>query len=87
MRRLLNSDTETDTGFVVTSFKKEESSHYYVEAQVRIYDCVRSITLDFDCYDRADTVKRLAKINILIEELEIFRAKLEDAAKVPKFYY
>lgn len=64
-----------------------------VDATLYLTDCDRTITLEFDCYKREHTAKRIAKIDGLISELIAFKLALCDAEnaladkKTAKFYY
>jgi hypothetical protein len=77
-----------------TSYGKDPE-YGYVDADISISDCHRSIVLDFSMHDKKDAAQRLAKIDQLIVDLVKFQTALkqatadfikqkEDAAKKPK---
>jgi hypothetical protein len=51
-----------------------------VDANVSISDCNRQVQLDFSMYKKEDAKVKLAKINVIIEELSKFKEQLELAA-------
>lgn len=58
-----------------------------VTAEVMITDCSKVICLDFDCQEQRHIDKRIAKVDILINELTKFRDALESCKKSKKYYY
>jgi hypothetical protein len=48
-----------------------------VDGHVTISDCNRQVQLDFSMYKKEDAKAKLAKINVLIEELSKFKEQLE----------
>lgn len=77
-----------------TSYGKEPE-YGYVDADISISDCHRSIMLDFSIHEKKDVAQRLAKIDQLIVDLVKFQTALkqasadyikkkEEAAKKPK---
>jgi len=43
------------------------------EGTITLSDCSRRINLDFSVYDVKDLDKRIAKLNLLLEEISVFR--------------
>jgi hypothetical protein len=50
-----------------------------VDGHVTISDCNRQVQLDFSMYKKEDAKAKLAKINVIIEELSKFKEQLEHA--------
>jgi hypothetical protein len=50
-----------------------------IDASISIQDCNRSIHLEFGVYEKKDIQAKLAKINLLIEELIRFKAAFHKA--------
>jgi hypothetical protein len=50
------------------------SDDQVIDASISIQDCNRSIHLEFGVYEKKDIQAKLAKINLLIEELLRFKA-------------
>ena len=60
---------------------------YDIEAEVKFYDCSRSVVLDFHCYERKDIANRIEKANTLLKEITEFRDALVACNTKPKLYY
>lgn len=64
---------------------------YTVDAALRVADCHRVITLDFDCEKQAHIKKRVDKLQTLITELEGMKQALLEVDKnlnnKRKFFY
>lgn len=92
VRKWLNKVTHHSTGFIYTHIETSKDSQN-VNASVKIADCDRVITIDFDCWDwrKAQYVKdfnnSLRKLDILIDTLIQFREDYVAAfeEKVQKF--
>lgn len=77
------SDSHEEFGSISWYVTNEKEYRYGIDAEVRITDCYKEVTLDFACTpDRMH--KRLKKIDTLIESLERFRASMQKAAKQEK---
>lgn len=62
-----------------------------VEAELKISDCDKIIALDFNCNNLKHLTKRVAKLDVLIEELNKMRSALllaekEAIAKSKRYY-
>ena len=77
-----------------TSYGKEPQ-YGYVDADISISDCHRSVMLDFNINEKKDVAQKLAKIDQLIVDMVKFQTALkqasadfikqkEEAAKKPK---
>jgi len=74
------SDDEHETGSICWYIEKNEDADFLtVNSSVKIYDCNRSVSLDFDCLDLEDIEGRVAKVDVLIEELTKLRGALLEA--------
>jgi hypothetical protein len=62
-----------------TSYGKDPE-YGYVDADISISDCHRSIVLDFSMHDKKDAAQRLAKIDQLIVDMVKFQTALKQAA-------
>lgn len=61
-----------------------------INSELVITDCSNTIVLDFDCEKKAHIPKRIAKLDVLIDELSKMKAALvqaENETKKKKFYY
>lgn len=62
----------------------------FIEAELILTDCYKSINLEFNCYKARHIGKRIAKLDVLIQELGLFRVALVQAqleSKPKKFCY
>lgn len=83
----LDPEHVTETGSICWSIDDTYCSHKFsIDASIKIYDCSRSITLDFDCYTEGELSNRLKKLEVLISELTEMRELLKSCKKT-KFYY
>ena len=53
----------------------------FVEADLCLRDCVRSITLDFGFHDKGGLKKRMKKAKLLLKEVQDFHDALEAASE------
>jgi len=86
------SDDPIETGSICWVVDRDgDTSELFsqaLEANIKFYDCSRSIVLDFDCYKDTDIADRIKKADILIEELNKFRdALVANLPKPKKFHY
>ena len=58
----------------------EERDYGYVDADISISDCNRSVMLDFNINDKKDVAQKLAKIDQLIVDMVKFQTALKQAA-------
>lgn len=45
----------------------------HMHSSMKIADCSRSITLDFDCHDQSSFEKRLEKLDVMLKEVQDMR--------------
>jgi hypothetical protein len=85
------SDDPIETGSICWAVESDTSGDRFtqaVEANIKFYDCSRSVVLDFDCYKDSEVADRIKKADILIEELNKFREALVlQLPKPKKFHY
>lgn len=86
-KRFLSEDRHDETGSITYFVEKGTENYSVIQSTVKIYDCNRSISLDFDCYDYQEIDERLNKIDVLVEELTKVRDALASCKKGSKFYY
>jgi hypothetical protein len=60
-------------------------SRSVVDASITISDCSRQAQLDFGVYSKADAKAKLAKLNLIGEELRKFKEQLESAIAQAEF--
>lgn len=80
-RKWLNKDRSL-TAMVSTNFKynlKPKSYESQVDCEVKLSDCSRIVSLDFDCYSREGLEAAISKAKILEEEFKRLRESLEFA--------
>ena len=75
------SDSMGESGAVVWFLEVPEKGKFY-DAEVQIKDCSRSVTLDFSFDDDKGLRKRINKINLLIECLNLFKQRLEKCERL-----
>lgn len=81
-------DERGNLSWYVTLEDSDYSFSSYLDAELQIADCHRTITLDFACGREKDIDKRLKKVDTIISELYEFRDALEACKSKPKkFYY
>lgn len=85
-RKAFLSDNPEETGSICGR-AKIDGGYCTLEAELRIYDCNRSVTLDFDCFDLSEIPERVAKADLLIEEITKFRDALISLKPNTHFYY
>jgi hypothetical protein len=56
-----------------------------IGATITISDCSRQAQLEFDVYSKADAKAKLAKLNLIVEELRKFKEQLETAIAQAEF--
>jgi hypothetical protein len=56
-----------------------------IDATITISDCSRQAQLDFGVYSKADAKARIAKLNLIGEELRKFKEQLENAIAQAEF--
>jgi molybdate-binding protein len=56
-----------------------------VDATITVSDCSRQAQLDFGVYSKADAKARIAKLNLLGDELRKFKEQLENAIAQAEF--
>ena len=56
-----------------------------ISADITISDCSRQVSLDFCVHSKADAKAKLAKLNLLGEELRKFKEQLETAIAQAEF--
>ena len=56
-----------------------------IDATITISDCGRQVQLDFSMYKKEDAKARIAKLNLLGEELRKFKEQLESAIAKAEF--
>ena len=81
------SGREDETGSICWKVKKGTDLPYYIEGHIKIYDCSRSVTLDFDCFDKEELAERVVKANILLDEVTKLRDELVRLNTRKSFYY
>ena len=87
-RKKFLTDNPEETGSVCTKVQNSTGSYTYdIEASIKIYDCNRSVTLDFDCYNKSELPERIAKIEVLLSELLNMREALVSLNTPTKFFY
>lgn len=63
------------------------SSKSVIESSLRVADCSRSVTIEFDIYDETDSVsQRIKKVDELVRSLLLFRDALEEAGTIREEY-
>jgi hypothetical protein len=70
---------------IEASVSTSSYSRSSVEATITISDCSRQAQLDFCVYNKADAKAKLAKLNLLGEELRKFKEQLETAIAQAEF--
>jgi hypothetical protein len=78
------NDSVNETGFIIVKGKSDRqedlsehsAENLYMEAEVQISDCSKKIYLDFSVTKDSDLVKRLAKLDVLINNLVELRTHL-----------
>lgn len=81
------SDSFDESGMLswsVTVAVSQYSFRYPIEAQLRIQDCSKHITLDFDCRNTKDVDKRIDKLDRMLSALQDMRSSLVDAKEALK---
>lgn len=75
------NDSHEETGYISWYVSNEGDLTFgnVLDASIRIADCSKTVDLDFECWKDADLRKRLAKANILLDELKKFTNSLETA--------
>lgn len=92
-KKFLNNSHEEhgSVSWHVTTGKDMDFYQSTCGGELRIADCYKVITLDFDCEKVSHVDKRIAKLDVLIQELQEMRAALEgvkeEAKLKTKFYY
>lgn len=82
IREWLNDKGDADTGAMMINLKLRDN---YLEGEVKIRDCDRSITLHLRAGDAASKKKRLKKLDKMIVALEQARDFIYEAEiKKPK---
>ena len=89
-RKWLNPISSPDTGSIKNEIALEwyipecgvgkGKPHFSLNADMTIYDCSRSICLDFGLYsnNKRDINARMKKIKMLLSEVQLFHDKLEE---------
>jgi hypothetical protein len=84
------NDLPDETGSVCWSITKDSDGigFFFSEGELKLYDCSRSVTIDFSCFYESDIDSRITKANVLLDEITKMRAALI-ALKIPKkrFHY
>lgn len=50
----------------------------YIWAKIKINDCSKHVTLDFDCHDQKSFEKRVEKLDKLVQEVQTMRKQYEE---------
>jgi len=82
-RRFISKEGD-EGGNVRWNISTGEDSLFFIEGNLHIADCNRSITLDFSVYTGVTLDGRIAKLDELIDELYLFREKLVTLERKPK---
>jgi len=85
-KTFLSNDAD-ETGSICWRVSTPTGHHLVVEADIKIYDCSRSISLDFDCWDQSQIVERIAKADVLLAEIQAFKEELVSKLPNRKFFY
>lgn len=82
------SKSADESGSIVcqieTPRQKDINSHHvlngasYIWAKIKINDCSKAVTLDFDCHDQKSYEKRIEKLDKLLEEVQTMRKQYEE---------
>ena len=83
------NDLPDETGSICWNIQKDgDGIGFFSDGELKLYDCSRSVTIDFCCYNESDLEGRITKANILITEITKMRDALL-ALQVPKkrFHY
>lgn len=83
-RKEFLNDSAEETGFIVvkcTSPREEDLETYWAknpscDAEIQIGDCSKKVFLDCSVHKDSDVAKRVAKINVLIDNLTLLRDQL-----------
>lgn len=87
-RKTFLSTRPDETGSICTKVDSSSGMRcYFIEAELKIYDCSRSVILDFDCFDASDLKERIEKANLLLDEIARFRDDLIACKAKTKFFY
>jgi hypothetical protein len=57
------------------------SGDKFIASELRLSDCSKDITLDFNCNTPSETKKRMDKLDTLISELMDFKLSLQKASE------
>lgn len=78
-QKLFLSDRSDEDGSIIWHVDLRES---VIDSCIRLRDCNKCITLDFDAYGITDLDGRLAKVEKLIQSLQDFHANFRTAASL-----
>ena len=83
------NDLPDETGSICWTIARDSGDlGFFSDGELKLYDCSRSVTIDFCCYSESDLESRITKANTLLNEITKMRDALI-ALKTPKkrFHY
>ena len=83
MSKRFISDGPHESGAICTSIQRFDNKRCIsLGVELRIQDCTRSISLEMDFNTQEEFIQRIGKLQVLIDELSVFREALIEEGKL-----